>query len=463
MEPSLNVPQRDPALTAILKHHGAMNEAIREEESLNSLTRQIEAIDHGTDDTMTAETWPDMANEAYVGLPGEFVKAVAPYSEADPVGILLHALVGGGCLIGTGPHVLVEHTPHYARLNVILVGQTSFGRKGTAWSIPRFLFSSVEAEWSKRRVKSGLSSGEGMIYHVRDAEGNDPGEPDKRLLIIESEFASALTAMERQGNTLSPKIRDAWDHGTLSPMTKRDRLTATGAHICIVGHITPEELRRSLSVTERASGFANRFLFALVKLSRYIPSGKGVPPSVLDPYITRFARTIRCAQTLQELARDTEAETLWAKVYPQLVQEPPGLTGAMLGRGAAQVLRLSFIYALLDEAESQRKDPAIRVPHVLAALAVWEYCRASVIHIFGDAVGDPVADRLLRVIKQGPQTDTNLYEVLGKRDGGRKDVALDLLLRLNRVHKVKVPTAGRPVGEWHHGVHACCVLCVKRV
>ena len=108
---------------------------------------------------------------------------------------------------------------------------------------------------------------------------------------------------------------------------------------------------------------------------------------------------------------------MWASVYRKLAEVPPGLTGAILARGAAQVLRLSLIYALLDEREVRRTDTAIRVPHLLAALAVWDYCKASAYHIFGDAVGDPIADRLLRLIKSGPHTDTELYESLGKHEG----------------------------------------------
>jgi hypothetical protein len=458
------IPSLDP-LATILGHHTAMNIAKQSRMSHEDLAREIEKIDLATDllKTESTDPWPVMDKAAFHGLIGAFTRAVEPFSEADPVGILLHTLIVGGCLVGPGPHVLVEHAPHHSRLNGVLVGKTSGGRKGTAWSQPRYLFSHVDEEWVKTRVRSGLSSGEGLIYAVRDPDGDDPGEPDKRLFVIETEFASALMAMERQGNILSPKIRDAWDHGYLGPMTKRDRLTATGAHICIIGHISQEELLRSLTSTERVNGFANRFLFALVKQSKLIPSGKGAPAEVMEPYFIRFRRTLERARTRGETARESEAENLWAAVYPKLVEEIPGLTGAILARGAAQVLRLSLTYSLLDEAEASRPRPAIRVSHLLAAIAVWDYCKASVFQIFGDAVGDPVADRLLRAIKKGPQTDTELYEVLGKRDGGRKDPALDLLLRLDRVHWTRTPTAGRPVREWHAGTHERCKLCVKRV
>lgn len=424
--------------------------------------------------------WPVLDAAALYGLPGEFVKAVSPYSEADPVALLAHVLAGAGSVIGADAFAAVEHGRHCARLNILCVGRTAVARKGTSWNTPKLLLKNIDPLWAEGRVKSGLSSGEGLIFHVRDEqyesrpikENNrctgeyedvlaDKGEPDKRLFIIEGEFAMALKAMERDGNTLSPILRDAWDHGDLSPLTKKDRMKATRAHITIVAHITEDELRRYLTVTERANGLANRFLYLLVKRAQLIPSGKGAPRHVVDGFTKKFADTMAQARLCGELGRDADAEALWAEMYPRLEEDIPGLTGAILGRGAAQALRLSLTYALLDEDEMKRPNRAIRVPHILAALAFWEFSRTSVFTIFGHAVGDPVADRLLEAIKLGPKTDTALYEIIGKhqRDRYRKDQALDLLLRLGRVHTMKEGTAGRPVRSWHYGQAQQCALC----
>lgn len=413
--------------------------------------------------------WPVIDPAAFHGVIGNFVKAVEPYSEADPVGLLLHTLQGFGCLIGRGPHVMVEHLAHHARLNVLLVGKTANARKGTAWSTPKLMFRKIDEmlkeEWVKNRVRSGLSSGEGLIYNVRDSEGDDPGETDKRLLIIEQEFAGALQAMRREGNTLSARIRDAWDHGTLTPMTKRDRLTATDAHICIMGHITVTELLRLLTETEQVNGFANRFLVALVRRSKFLPSGQGAPLELLEEYLSPLSRIAERGKERGELKRDAEAEALWSKVYPKLEQEIPGLSGSILARGAAQVLRLSLLYCLSDHEEAELAHPAIREPHLLAALGVWDYCKASVQYIFGDAIGDPVADRLLRLLKTGPQTGNDLYEAMGKHGGDRdqKERALELLSRLGLAHTIKIPTPGRSIEEWHYGATRTCQTCAIRV
>src|SRR5207249_5623360 len=73
------------------------------------------------------------------------------------------------------------------------------------------------------------------------------------------------------GNTLSATLREGWDSGNLSTLTKNEPITATGAHICIIGHITDDELRAELTATDSANGFANRFLFIAVKRSKYLP------------------------------------------------------------------------------------------------------------------------------------------------------------------------------------------------
>jgi hypothetical protein len=59
--------------------------------------------------------WPSLAPEALYGLAGRIVETVAPYTEADPVAVLAHLLVGIGNLIGSGPHALVGSERHPLR------------------------------------------------------------------------------------------------------------------------------------------------------------------------------------------------------------------------------------------------------------------------------------------------------------------------------------------------------------
>ena len=105
--------------------------------------------------------WPTLDQDALIGLPGDVVRVIEPYTEADPVAILINTLVGFGNLVGAKPHFLVEFDQHPPRLNAVLVGETSKGRKGTSWSTPKKMLVEADPDWTDR-ITSGLSSGEGL-------------------------------------------------------------------------------------------------------------------------------------------------------------------------------------------------------------------------------------------------------------------------------------------------------------
>jgi hypothetical protein len=204
--------------------------------------------------------WPaPPSDDAFTSLAGDVVRTLEPHTESDPVAILAQLLAGFGSLIGKGAHVRVEADEHPGRLYLGLIGDSSRGRKGTSWSRVRKLLESVDVTFTER-VTGGLSSGEGLIDRVSDrdetneADELSPAPPrDKRLLIVETELASALKVIERQGNTLSPVLRMAWDGTTLTTLTRNSALKSTGSHISLIGHITIEELRRRLDETEAAN------------------------------------------------------------------------------------------------------------------------------------------------------------------------------------------------------------------
>ncbi len=102
------------------------------------------------------------------------------------------------------------------------------------------------------RILTGLSSGEGLIWAVRDPTSQDPGISDQRLLVIEPEFASVLKAASRELSTLSPTLRSAWDGRPLAILTRTAPARASTAHIAVIGHITQHELRRHITAQPRA-------------------------------------------------------------------------------------------------------------------------------------------------------------------------------------------------------------------
>jgi hypothetical protein len=402
--------------------------------------------------------WPEMDEAAYHGLAGEIVKTIEPHTEADPVAILIQFLAFFGNAVGPNPFYGVEAHKHRANLYAVLVGRSAKARKGTSGGRALSVF--TDPIWLSR-MKGGLSSGEGVINEVRDArkewnkkdgreEVVDPGIADKRLMITEAEFAGALAVMERHGNTLSSIIRSAWDGGRLGTITKNSSLTATGAHISIVGHITEAELRTNLTRTDMASGLANRFLFACVRRSKLLPFGGNLDEATIGELASRVAQTIECAKEVGRVTMTEDARQEWAAVYEDLSADQPGLLGAITARGEAQVIRLALIYALLDC--SAQGGVQISVKHLDAAIAVWEYCEASAARIFGNALGDPVADEILRALRhagKGGMSRTAIRDLFGRhRSADRVGQALALLLSSGRARMESKPTDGRPSELW---------------
>jgi hypothetical protein len=333
------------------------------------------------------------------------------------------------------------------------VGETAKGRKGTSWGPVRGLLEGVDPAWTGERVVGGLSSGEGLIYAVRDEVRGirkdeevilDPGEPDKRLLVLEGELASVLKVMGREGNTLSPIVRQAWDGDRLRTMTKNSPTKSTGAHISIIGHVTKAELLRHLSETEAANGFANRFLWLMVRRSKELPfGGEWKTPGAL---VRRLDAAVRFARSPRVVTWGASARDQWAEVYGPLSEGKPGLLGAVTGRAEAQTLRLATLYAAMDESASIERE------HLEAALALWDYAEESARYIFGDATGDPVADAILQALRNAGDsglTRTEIRDLFKRHQGAdRINAALGELLRLGRVRRKTEQTGGRPTERW---------------
>ncbi|MBI4306380.1 MAG: hypothetical protein HY678_08690 [Chloroflexi bacterium] len=186
--------------------------------ALNALIAQGQATGEPT----------QMHSDAFYGVAGDFIRAVSPETEADPAALLLTLIVFFGNVVGRGTYFLVEATKHYTNEYAVIIGQSSKARKGVTTAqvsalcrkagtgMPQF------ERWLRERIHTGLSSAEGLILKVADADESEDDNPDpqdhvdrepadKRLMVDQSEFAGITKVIERAGNTLSPVLRDAWD------------------------------------------------------------------------------------------------------------------------------------------------------------------------------------------------------------------------------------------------------------
>lgn len=385
--------------------------------------------------------------KALYGLAGDVVRAIEPHSESDPVALLVQMLVGFGNLIGRSAHFVAEADYHYTNLFTVIVGDSSRGRKGSSLGHILRLLEAVDDKWTGC-IAGGLSSGEGLIHHVRDEDDDFMSgavRQGKRALVKESEFASVLRVQGRDGNILSTIIRQSWDNGNLSVM-RRDRPDrATNAHISIIGHITSDELKRCLKDTDAVNGFANRFLWVSSRRSKKLPEGGDFHKADVAPLVRRLKESAEFARRVGVMSRDEEARELWREIYDKLDDEiPSGRLGATLNRAEAQIGRLSCLYALLDNSHIVKRI------HLEAAKAVWDYCVASTRYIFSENVLSKKAQKFLDALNKAGDKGLNKTQLYSK-NGGRPDGVNDALAELKSAgyaFNMKIPTAGRDEERW---------------
>jgi hypothetical protein len=399
---------------------------------------------------MTA--WPAAPDDAaFHGPAGEFVVRTEPHTEADPMALLMQFLVGFGTMAGRHGYWPIEASRHHPNEFCVLVGASGKGRKGSSWDHVEAILQQVDAVFAESGVVSGLSSGEGLIAQVADPapgdhhEDGEAGPVDKRKLVVEPEFAQVMKVLAREGNTLSPVIRNAWDGKTLQTINKNSPQRATGAHIGIVGHITKDELLRCLNATELANGFFNRFLVIAVQRSKVLPFGGALDGDDLARVRERLTIALRAAGA-GAVTFSAAASDKWVEVYPALSEGRPGMHGAATARAEAHTARLALIYALLDASEH------IGTEHLDAALAVWAYADQSARWIFGDSLGDPTADDIWALAKDRPAgiSRTEVRDLFSRNKRAREiDRALGALVDAGRLHRTTVADGpGRPAEMW---------------
>jgi hypothetical protein len=347
-----------------------------------------------------------MAEAAYYGIAGQIADIIAAVSEPCRESLLAQFHVGFGSILGRNLYC-TQGSDHHLNEFVVLVGETAFGRKGTAWAIIRNLLREIDPDWKKNRILDGVQSGEAIIHEIRDPRQrlsrggkmvHDPGVADKRLAIVEQEFGRVLVVGGRDGNTLSTTLRKCWDsEDDLHIGSKNDPERATHPHVSLIGHITVDELRKRLDQTDNTNGFSNRIMWLVVSRAKIV----ACPPPINwqnHPAILQTLHDIKANLTAHRRSFTWQKETLrdWIDYYEAKKDSGAGMLGPIIARSAPHVLRLSMLYAALDA------SVLIRSEHLKAAIAFVAYCERSAQWIFQERTGDKVADKIIWNLERRP-------------------------------------------------------------
>jgi len=398
------------------------------------------------------------------GLIGEIARAGSASTEANPYAIGLNALAYLSCAVGRGPYMPVGNTWHHARLFTLHIGRSGEGRKGDAVSLLRRIAHRIretDEALAPQIHAGGLSSREGLAFMIhdgfKDGKTEVPAIHDKRLWVVESEFANVLHQGKRDGNTLSTALRDCWDGQSLRPATKSNRCWASDPHVCLSAAITPNELRATIAARDLSNGFANRFLMVWAERSKVTPFPKATP----DDEVTRLAERVRevlrycdagrwAQRDAVRVSLSSAAADCWAAVYMgELNDRSYGESiNALLERRAPMLLRIAMLLALTDQSAT------IEPHHLDAALAWIRYATESVRFVFASAADEAAteetnatAEKIVAHLRaKGSATRTQLFaEVFsGHISKDALDEAIDALLAANppRVLVEQKPATG---------------------
>ena len=326
------------------------------------------------------------------GLVGEVGCIGADGTETNPYAIAANFMAYLSCAIGRGVYLPIGNTWHHPRLFCLHIGRSGRGRKGDALSLVMRLDQAVRGlnEALVPQIhRGGLSSREGLVALMHDGykQGKQEHPPidDKRLWVVESEFANVLHQSRREGNTLSTALRDCWDGVSLKPATKSNRLYASDPHVCLSGAISPGELTGLMTARELTNGFANRFLLIWAERTQILPFPKPTPESTIDALAQRIHKVLEFVGADEHAQRDVlrmelsaQAQWRYAQLYRTELNEDVGsdLVNAMLERRSPMLLRMAMIFALTD------LQLRIDIEHIEAAMAWMRYATASVKYVF---------------------------------------------------------------------------------
>ena len=123
-----------------------------------------------------------------------------------------------------------------------LVGDTAKARKGSSFDHVASLLADARPRRSPSRLTTGLSSGEGLIWAVRDPQGQDPGAQRQAAAGRRTRIRVSAEGHRPRDLDLSRPALRLGRTAARAADPHRARDAPPSAHISIIGHITQTEL-----------------------------------------------------------------------------------------------------------------------------------------------------------------------------------------------------------------------------
>lgn len=406
------------------------------------------------------EDRPKPRPEAFPGILGRIVRALDPWTDADPMGMLTTAISKAAVMLEGRAKVFMGGKYRSPQVNTFLFGDSAIGAKGTSNAYTDMIFNLAFPDWGKRHLMVGApSSGVGLVKrianmavaanHIIPTDELEPElweEAEKHpikylmpsfpVLVYEEEFAKVLQRA-KMDDTYEPTIRTMWQGGDVTAkISANATATLVSPVTSWVVHITPDEFLAKLGRASLAGGTFNRFVILYVKRTRELAWEDPVPDEILTPLAEELRDRINWALTKAWDEGDKDCRMEYSEAYKEYYinyVHPP--YNAMLngeksmrqfaGRARDYVKLLSAIFAILDY------RTVIEPRDLEAAKAIMDYSLES-IPIIQQELGEKTADRRVYIDGNADEAKPDTVEWLR-----------DYLIRNGATPKGKLTTAAR--------------------
>ncbi|MGW0930712.1 DUF3987 domain-containing protein [Streptomyces sp. NPDC002644] len=364
---------------------------------------------------------------------GEAVKAVAPQTEADPIGIYAAGLSlysgsvnkganGGATMLGGRPLVIWT----------TLVGETGDGGKGKAYRDAKAILDPAIGRFLDSRIVGGISTGQALVTALAEYEEETKGSEggtDGRIIMVDQEWMEILKR-QRSCRTFSTKMRVAWDGDTIRHRTMRLDMEIARPCVGFHTHITPTEWVDNIKPSDAAGGSYNRILPVRVELARILPYGHQTEYPDVPKLVSAYEWAMRKNRVIT-LSR--EAGAFYDKVRVETltrIKELPPAISCFMARSAEQTARIACTLAATE------KKTTVPVEAMEAAWAFVQYSMRTVEELArqsanGAKTGRPVKtlpDRIREILGQygGSVSRGTLTNRVGRRMASAEEITAAL-------------------------------------